>query len=468
MKIREGLNSIFQKEFTGRINYLFIIIVFLVYLFGQLYIGAYHPIEKVYRLEAVFHMDFLNYASGVKQYFNSFPPPNPFFSGVPLTRLSFHQLPTALLSQIISPILAIRVFNLLWVIVFILILRRYFPSHYGLLSFLLLCLSTPGWTQNPLGIDLIIRSFHHTPFFICLAAALFEKNKFWRYFSLIILPWIHIILFLGVFVFFFIEALWERKKDELLSFLFITIGLFTFNMFLGKYSSVSLIPLFLSKIDFKIREPLVHILPFIAFICYCNNKRLWLLGGIAFILAAFIQWQIFYFIHILNFCIAVMLINSLPKLVLPLKKVFWFIIVILFGLFLSDTFFEKYNPANVVDPYRPVILSGEYKKTLSWIGKNTNKKDAFLIYPPEEMSDIPVIALIRPVYLCWALYAEDQGLDYRKRQNEIVSFFNGQTKDIDAQYVFYGPQERRHFPEFSKFNYPIVYKNEFASIYRIE
>jgi len=468
MRIREELNNIFQKEFAGRINYLFIAIVLLVYLFAQLYIGAYDPIKKTYRLDAVFHMDFLYYASEVKQFFDSFPPPNPNFSGVPQKSAMPQHIVPALLGQIMSPIIAIRISNLLWIIVFLFVLRRYFPLHHGLLAFIILCLSVPGWRQGPLGIDLVIRSFQHTPFFIFLIIALFEKNKFWRYFSLVVLPWVHIILFLSLLPFFFIEVLWKRKKYELMNFLFIVIGIFTFSIFLQRHSGVSQISMLLSKVGFKFKEPLVHILPFVAFMCYCDNKRIWLLGGVSFVLATFIQWHLYYFIHILNFCIGLMLINALPKLILPLKKVFWFIVVFLFALFLVDAFILKYNPANFIDPYRPVLLSDGYQKALSWIEKNTKEKDVFLVYPPDEITEPPMIQLIRPLYLGWPFYAEDEGLDYKKRQDEIVSFYNGEIKNIDVKYVFYGPREQKYFPEFSKFNYQLVYKNKFANIYKLD
>lgn len=446
-------------------NRICLLVVILVYIAGQFFIGAFSPIEKGYFPDAVFHMDFLNYAAILKQFYTSFPPPNPNFGGIPLTQSWLHHIPGALLSQFISPILSIRIFNFLWIIAFILALRRYFPRDFGILAFLLLCISTPGWCVNPLSLDLIIRSFHHTPVFLFLLIVLFEKSRFLRCIAALLLPWLHGLLALAVFPFFILDTIFIRNREKIFSLLFLTIGIYTYAVFLTRFSAENQIAFFLQKISFKPEEPLTHVLPFIPFLIFCREKRWWLMGGVGFILSSLVQWNNYYFIFVLNVAVALAIIDSL-KYLLPLFKRALVMVVIICFIFFIDDLCHKYDPqARAQDPYR-AYLGTKYKPALDWISKNTTSKDVFLIYPPDNIQSIPFVMEIRPVYLGWAGFAETLGLKASTRKEKAISFYRGKEIENNIKYIFYGPLEKNHFSDFDSSGYPEVYKDNLVSIYK--
>lgn len=445
------------------LNKICLINVIIVYLGAQFLIGAFTPNGDGYFPEAIFHMDFLNYAAILKQFFSSFPPPNPNFGGLPMTQSWLHHIPAALLAQIISPILSIRIFNFVWLIAFILILYRYFPLDFGIFAFLLLCLSTPGWHENPLSLDLIIRSFHHIPFFIFLLIAFFEKNKFSRYTAAFFLPWFHGLLSLAIFLFFILDAFFKRNREKILSLLFLTFGLFTYSYFFNRFSTENQISFLLNKLSFKPREPLIHILPFIPFLVFCREKRWWLMIGSGFILSSLIQWNNYYFIFIINLAIVLAVINALKYLSPLLRRSLAAVVIICFIFFIDDLF-HKYNPRSY-DPYR-AYPAREFRPSLEWISKNTAPKDIFLIYPPDNIQDIPFLQEIRPVYLGWQGFAEVLGLPAEGRREKAVSFYRGEGIIHDITYIFYGPLERKHFSDFPDLNYPKVYTDSSVSIYK--
>jgi len=448
-----------------KVHRLCLLAVIVVYLAGQLLIGVSTPEEKGYFPDAVFHMDFLNYASILKQFYTCFPPPNPNFADAPLTQSWLHHIPAALLSQIISPILSIRIFNFLWIIAFILILRRYFPRDFGILAFLLLCLSTPGWHKNPLSIDLIIRSFHHTPFFLFLLIALFEKNKFLRCIAALLLPWFHGLLALAIFPFFVLDTILIRNRGKIGSLLFLTLGLYTYSSFLARFSTQSQVSVFLQEFSFSPEEPLAHILPFIPFLIFCKEKRWWIMAGTGFILSSLIQWNNYYFIFTLNLAVALAIIDARKNLVPLLRRSLVVVIIICFIFFVDDVC-HKYDPrGRAQDPYR-AYPGSKYKPALDWINKNTISKDSFLIYPPDNIQDIPFIQEIRPMYLGWVGFAEVLGLPAKERKEKAISFYRGKEIEGNIKYIFYGPLEKMHFPNFPILNYPKVYEDNLVSIYK--
>ena len=128
---------------------------------------------------------------------------------------------------------------------------------------------------------------------------------------------------------------------------------------------------------------------------------------------------------------------------------------------------HKYNPRAALDSYR-VYLDYKFRPAIDWIGKNTTSRDVFLIYPPDNIQDIPFLQEIRPVYLGWDGYAEPLGLPAKERKKKAISFYRGKETEHNIKYIFYGPLEKRHFPEFPKLNYREVYKDKFVNIYKTD
>ena len=73
---------------------------------------------------------------------------------------------------------------------------------------------------------------------------------------------------------------------------------------------------------------------------------------------------------------------------------------------------------------------------------------------------------IRPVYLGWIGFAEVLGLPAKERKEKAVSFYRGEEIEDNVKYIFYGPLEKNHFPDFHSLGYPKVYKDNFVSIYK--
>ena len=73
---------------------------------------------------------------------------------------------------------------------------------------------------------------------------------------------------------------------------------------------------------------------------------------------------------------------------------------------------------------------------------------------------------IRPLYLGWAPFAEALGLPAKERKDKAVFFYLGRKIDEKIDYIFYGPSEKRHFPDFPVLNYPIAYRDKQVIIYR--
>ena len=191
------------------------------------------------------------------------------------------------------------------------------------------------------------------------------------------------------------------------------------------------------------------------------------MGGVAFILSSMIQWNNYYFIFVLNLAIALALIDALKYLPLALKRALVVVGIICFIFFVNDLCHKYDLQGRTEDAYR-AYPGREYKPALDWIRKNTLSKDIFLIYPPDNIEDIPFVMEIRPVYLGWPGFAETLGLLAKERRDMAVSFYRGKEIEGNIKYIFYGPLEKKHFPDFPKLNYQLVYKDKFANIYKLD
>ena len=174
------------------IDSLFFALVVAVYIIGQILIGAYLPADDSYYYDAPADVDFLYYAGIVNQMKYSFPPQNPAYGGVPLSQSFVQYYPVVALSLVMSPYVAMRILNLVYLILLALVLRRYFPRGWGIGLAIITAGSIGFGLINSLGIDLIARGFNHFPFFIAFFVAVFEKRHAWlRYGCLFLLGWLH-------------------------------------------------------------------------------------------------------------------------------------------------------------------------------------------------------------------------------------------------------------------------------------
>ncbi|MEW5923637.1 MAG: hypothetical protein AB1746_06585, partial [Candidatus Zixiibacteriota bacterium] len=114
------------------INFIIFLVVLIIYAVGQSLIGTYHPGEKRFIYNAPADVDFLYYGAIINTVTDHIPPENPAFAGVELTQPFIQYYPAAFLAEMFNPYNSIRILNLLYVILFWLLLKNLFPDRYGL------------------------------------------------------------------------------------------------------------------------------------------------------------------------------------------------------------------------------------------------------------------------------------------------------------------------------------------------
>jgi len=435
--------------------------IVLLYVVGQFVIGTWNPDDGRFHFDAPADADFLYYAAITNSVPDNFPPHNPAFAGVKLTQPYLQYYPAALLAKIINPYNAMRLLNVLYLVLFGLLLRRYFPGRYGFPLLILFTASTFGVAINAAGVDFIARGFTHVPFFLLLTVALYEKSLKWRLPALVGAAFVNGYLMLMVIPFLCIIAILEKKKE--LYYLLATGVLATALSALFISSEVTARPwhfIITESFYFDPIEIIKHAVPFIILSVLYRERRMAVLLVIAGVFGIFIHYNPFFPVFVIYFAGALMLAGGevrIPKSKLPAGV----IAVILFVGFVISAY-QKYNP-DAGDYY--ARYDDRIQGAVGWLVENTESSAVIAALTADER-DLALIMEKRPVYLGYIGHLGHLGLDWKPRYENTFRLFSSGIAPPEVDYIFYGPVERRYFPN-AILPFDTVYSDKAVVLYQV-
>jgi hypothetical protein len=451
------------SKYINRIDGAFFVAILLIYLVGQIFIGVYVPEEKSFHFDAPADIDFLYYAGILKQMEHSFPPQNPAFGGVPLSQSFIQYYPTVLLSQLMNPYLAMRVMNVIYLLLFAFVIRRYFPRGWGA-GLVVIAGSSVGFGLiNSLGIDLIARGFNHFPFFIAFAVALFERDKPWiRYVCLFLLGWLHSFSGLLALLFFAGDAAGNRfSRSSIIDAAFCLGGMLTATIItLGVADKPFYFP-FVEGLRFDLTDLWMHTVPTLVLVAASRQIRIMILYAVAFLFGLLFHYNPFFPVFILYFSAGWAVLEIIKSRhgnhVLAQSIAGLLLIGFLFGTV------SKYDPRE--GNFIPII-DHEYVAAGEWLEENT-AADAVILTAPTEARWNCRLMEKRALYLGFIPHVAHLGIDWGERAQKILSYFrNPAVYMAETAYVVYGPVEYNLFPYFNLKESP-VYRKGNVTIWQV-
>ncbi len=442
---------------------LFIFIALIcIYIIGQFLIGTYNPTKNEFVYDAPADADFLYYAAIINCVTDAFLPENPALAGVKLTQPFIQYYPAVILSKIVGPYNAIRLLNLIYLILFGYVLRRFFPDKYGLPLILIFAASTYSTYINSLGIDLISRGFTHAPVFILLFIALFGKSIKTRAVSIFIAALLNGYIMLMVLPFLLIWFLYKKQKDFLYLLGAGVLGIIIASLFVMS-EAVEKPVYFIMAESFKFAplEILKHATPIIILAVLYRHIQSYILLSFAILFGAFIHYNPFFPVFLVYFSGAMMLADGKPAYEKS-KLISTVLVGILSICFLFLTY-QKFDPVN--KNYFP-RYDDKISKSIEWIENNTNSNSTFAAVNADQ-NDLVLIMQYRPIYLGPIELVAHLGLNWQPRYQAIMQLYKfGQVPD-GVDYIYYGPVEQKYFPGM-KLSRPIVYQDQFVTIYKAD
>lgn len=440
----------------------FFLVVLVLYLVGQVLIGSYLPDDGTWHFDAPADHDFMYYAAIIDQMKHAFPPQNPGYGGVPLSQSFLQYYPTVAVALIFNTYLAMRIINILYLLLFTLVLRRYFPRGWGVGLSMLAAGSVGFGLLNPLGIDLIARGFNHFPFLIALLAALFETEKKWiGYLCLFLLGWLHSFMAFLVFLYLVVILVAQRfDRSALYRAASCFAGLIAAaSITLGIADKPFYFPL-IEAFRFDLTNLWMHALPALILVVGANRPRIYFMFLVAFIFGMFFHYNPFFPVFILNFTAAwaaMDIIRSRPALgLLPLTMA----VLMLAGFIIYG--YNKYDSRK--GRYVPLI-DRHYAAASEWLEKNT-PHDAVLLTAPCQPEGTCRLMETRALYLGFFPHVAHLGFDWFKRGEKIIYYFrNPSVYMAESDYIIYGPIERYLFPNFRLEESP-VYQDDRVKIWK--
>ncbi len=443
-------------KYQPRIDGAFFIVVLIIYLAGQMLIGAYLPQDQSFHYDAPADVDFLYYAGILNQMEHSFPPQNPAYGGVPLSQSFVQYYPTMLISMAVNPYLAMRIANLLFLLLLAFLLRRYFPHGWGVGLALISAASVGFGLINSLGMDLIARGFNHLPFFIAFVIALFERRIMWlRYLCLFLLGWLH--SFSGMLAFLYLAGMVIVERFERQSWIDALVclaGLVSAAAItLGVADKTFYFP-FVEGFRIDANDLWMHAVPALALVVLAGRKRPYMLFAVAFLFGLVFHYNPFFPVFMLYFAggwAAMEIIRG--------RAAFSLVPVILAGLMLIGFVigaFDKYDPR--VGNFIPII-DPEYTEAREWLAENTPSDAVVMLMPIDPAIGICRIMEVRAVYLGFIPHVAHLGIDWRPRAQKIIdNFLKPSVYMAEIDYIGYGPYERKLFPNFDLIENPVFQK----------
>jgi len=442
------------------LNLIIFLSLILIYVIGQILIGTYSPSDHKFHFNTPSDIDFLYYGAITNTVLDQFPPENPAFAGTKLTQPFLQYYPASFLAKVINPYNSIRILNVLYLVLFGLLLKKYFPKRYAIPLLLIFAGSTFGAKLNSLGVDFIARGFTHAPFFILLTVAFFDDNPRLRYISLIIAALINGYLTLMVLIFLAINAVWKKRDKEIYMFISCLIGMIL--AFLMVSSAAVDKPFYFiltESFGFDISENLVHAAPFFILIFFYRQREATLLFLVAFLFGSFFHYNPFFPIFLIYYSGALMVLSG-EKTSRYSQIALSILCCILFIGFISASF-KKYNPSG--GGYYP-RFDHRLDPSLNWIRKNTDSDATFMALTADAF-DMALVMQYRPVYLGFIGHVSHLGLNWRERYNNTTKAYRMGIIPDGIDYLFYGPIEKKYFPGMN-FSLDEVYRDNNVTIFK--
>jgi hypothetical protein len=429
-------------------------------------VGTRDGREGGLRLDRPYHQDYWYYAGLARSLFSGFPPENPTFAGEPLTQYAFHLAPLAALSKIMSPYAAMRLLNVAYCAAFLLLLRRYFPAHFGLTASCILLTAPPFYRDNPLAIDLATRGFHHFPFFFLLLAALLEtRRKLLRLAAAFLLPWAHgmMALAFGPLV---VLRTWREARRVAFFYLAGLACAAAGVMVISRGRGAANL---LEHVRFEPWEPLLHLLPLgVAFVWARGATPLFLAGsGICW--SAAVDWLRYYFLFPVDLGVSLACASAIRGEGIG-RRVAQVALVLAFAFFAAGVV-RQLGPHRPFDR-RPVAAA------LDWVVRSTPGDAVFLVAPtPREFATDHTryqndgfgywLAEHRDLYVGFYGWAEVVGLPGVERSLRVNEFLSNRAPLPDGvDYVFFGPMEQAMYPGFDPGALVAAYADDSVVIFR--
>jgi hypothetical protein len=438
-----------------RLNSVFFVITLILYLIGQLLIGTYVPQEDAFYFDAPADIDFLYYAGIIEQMKHSFPPQNPAFGGVTLSQSFLQYYPTVAVSLVVNSYLAIRIMNVVYLLLFAVILRRYFPRGWGVGLAIIASGSVGFGLINSLGIDLIARGFNHFPFFIILTISLFERDKKWlRYGSLFLLGWLHSFSGLLAFLYFAVMAITKRfDRLSLIDSVVCLLGLISAaSITLGVADKPFYFP-FVEGFRFDLTNLWMHAVPALILVIAARHVGIYILYSVGFLFGLVFHYNPFFPVFILYFSAGWAAAEIIKTR--SFTPVFPRVLAGLLVIGFAYGAISKYDSR--AGNFIPLV-DREYAAAGEWLEENT-PPDAVVLAMPIEPGWICRLMEKRALYLGFIPHVSHLGIDWRKRAQKTISYFRNPSVYLaDTDYVVFGPIERNLFAGFDLRDDPVYRK----------
>ncbi len=427
----------------------------------QCLVGTIGGTESAWRMDRPYYADYWYYAGLARALMADFPPHNPAFAGYMLSQYNFHLAPLTALSLAMNPYLAMRVLNTVYSVILLLLLRRYLPGSFGLAALCILATAPLYFHVNPLSIDLLTRGFHHAPFVLLAVAAILETQRLLlKSAAIFLLPWAHGLMAVSFtpMVGFSCRSQWQRYWSVLAGgFLSAGAGVWVISRGQGGGE-------LFQSLGWRPFEPLLHLFPLVIPLFYVRQP-IWVIGAAsAWLMAAVVGWNQFYFLFGLNFALAMASVEAASSESWRAR----YAAVLCIATAIVGALIGGYRQLHAHEPYdrRPVAAA------LAWVKSNTPRNAVFLQAPaPAALldNDEPYrrrgfgywLLESRSIFIAYPPWATDIGLPGVSRAMEAIAYFKGEAPlPAGVDYVFYGPMERAFFPRFSLRNATTVYHDE--------
>jgi len=452
-----------QKQ-TTIITLIFFSLTLLAYIVGQATIGAYDPSSDSWHYDAPADIDFLYYAGILEQMKHGFPPQNPAYGGEMLSQSFVQYYPTMLLSLVVNPYIAMRIMNLVYLLLMALVLRHYFTRLWGLGLAVIAAGSVGFGLLNSLGVDLIGRGFNHFPFFMVLVIALYEKKKSWlRYVALFALGWLHSLSAILVCLYLIIAIfLASDKKQAMANVVACGLGVAGAALLtLGVADKPFYFPL-VEGFRFDPGNIWMHALPTLAVIILAGDKKMFALWAVVCIFGLFFHYNPFFPVFLM-YAAAGLAMASHDSISRSRQLAIYGLAGLLFIGFCAGSV-AKYSPAT--GGYYP-HQDTAYHKAAEWLRINTPPESVILTVPLETGWTCR-LQEVRALYLGFIPHVAHLGIDWRERAKKMANYFAYPTVyRVDADYVIYGPMERNLFPVFGLKENP-AYEDEDTKIWKLD
>lgn len=438
-------------------------LVLVAYLFGQMLIGTYLAADGSFHFDTPADVDFLYYAGIFPQLMHSFPPQNPAYGGVALSQSFIQYYPTALVSQAVSPYLAMRLMNLVFLLILAFVLKRYFTPGWGVGLTVIAAGSVGFGLINSLGIDLIARGFNHFPFFIALTVALFEKNRRpARWAALFLLGWLHAYLALVALVCLGGTAVAQRfRRKPIIDTLWCLLGVAAASLVTLGAADKPFYFVFVEGFRFDLTDLWMHALPAVVLVAPTRDIRLYIWTVAAFLFGLLFHYNPFFPVFLLYFIAGLGAIDLCRGQGAARVGAMVFAVGLFVGFAVSAV--DKYDPRQ--GAYVP-HLDRDYDGAARWLQANT-PPEAVLLTAPLEPDWHCRLQEVRALYLGFIPHVAHLGIDWRGRVQKLTNYFAHPTVcTVESDYVVYGPTERRRFPGFTLREVP-VYRDDRVTIWKV-